>query len=523
MSQWIQTSVLYQIYPRSFYDSDSNGVGDLAGITAKLDYLRDLGIGAIWISPFYPSPMADFGYDISSYTDVDPIFGSLDDFNALLAAAHDRDIRVMIDFVPNHTSDEHPWFVESKSSRNNPKRDWYVWRDKQPDGSLPNNWLAHFGGPAWTLDEATGQYYLHSFLAKQPDLNWDNPEVRAAMANAVRYWMELGVDGLRVDAVNWLSKDPQMRDDPIDPNYTGANPYKTLLHTYSSMGPHLYEYLRDIEAVIKDFDDRFMIVESYPDIIGDQSHYLSFYRELDPSAAAAFNFEAISLPWDPAVFRASLGAFIPKLRPGDTAVYSFGNHDRQRLASRFGKEHTRTAAVLLLTLPGAPIIYYGDEIGMHDVAIPTDKIQDPFEVNNPGHGFGRDPVRTPMQWTDGKNAGFSAVDPWLPVSADYVTNNVALDQTNPRALLHLYRQLLRLRSSTPALQNGTFELIDLHPDVLAYRREHDNQMVVVALNFSSQPVEITSGQKQLLLSTHDRVSFDGSLQPQEGIILTSDN
>ncbi len=522
MTHWINNTVLYQIYPRSFYDSDNNGVGDIAGISAKLDYIKDLGVGAIWISPFYPSPMADFGYDISDYKDIDPIFGSLDDFKVLLGKAHERDIKVVIDFVPNHTSDEHTWFKESRSSRTDPKRDWYVWRDSNPDGSLPNNWMAHFGGPAWTLDEATGQYYMHSFLAKQPDLNWDNPEVRQAMADTVRYWMELGVDGLRVDAINWLSKDQQLRDDPTDPNYIGANPYKALLHTYSSMGPHLYEYLRDIEAVIKDFDDRFMIVESYPDITGDQSHYLSFYRELDPKATAAFNFEAIHLLWDPAAFRDSLNAFVPKLRPGDTAVYSFGNHDRQRLASRFGKQNTRAAALFLLTLPGAPIIYYGDEIGMHDVPIPTEQIKDPFEVNNPGHGFGRDPVRTPMQWTDDKYAGFSTAAPWLPVSADYATNNVALDSSNPRSLLHLYRQLLRLRRATPALQNGAMKVINLHPSVLAYTRTCDMQVYTIIINFSDQPVPIDSATGRLVIATRQQADFDGTLRPHEAVILTPD-
>ena len=519
MPHWIENTVLYQIYPRSYQDSNGDGIGDLPGIVTRLDYLRDLGIGAIWLSPFYPSPMKDFGYDISNYRDIDPIFGTLNDFKIVLKEAHRRGIHVMIDFVPNHTSDQHAWFQESRSSLHNPKRDWYVWRDGGENDAPPNNWRAHFGGPAWTRDNATGQYYLHSFLPEQPDLNWDNPEVRYAMADTVRYWMAMGVDGLRVDAVNWLSKDPQLRDDPVDPHYTGDNHYKALLHTYSSMGPHLYEYLRDIEAVIKEFDDRFMIVESYPDISGDQSHYLSFYRELDPRHAAPFNFEGISLPWDAAAFRESLREFTSKLRPGDTAVYSFGNHDKPRLASRFGKQHTRIAAILLMTLPGAPIIYYGDEIGMHDVEIPVNQIHDPFELNNPGHGLGRDPERTPMQWKSTYTAGFTRGEPWLPIADDYKTNNVERNQQNPRSLLHLYKQLLRLRTDTPGLRKDSLEILDLHPDVLAYKR---GNAATIVLNFSDHTVALPLLTTSIALSTAGCTQFDGQLQPHEGIILTPD-
>lgn len=523
MTHWIRNSVLYQIYPRSFYDTNRDGVGDMAGITEKLPYLQELGIGAIWISPFYPSPMKDFGYDISDYREVDPLFGDLSDFKTLLTEAHSRNIKVVIDFVPNHTSDQHAWFAESRSSLDNPKRDWYTWRDAAADGSPPNNWLAHFGGPAWTKDETTGQYYLHSFLPEQPDLNWDNPEVRKAMADTVRYWLEMGVDGLRVDAINWLSKDKAMRDDPIDPTYSGPNPYKALIHTYSSMGPHLYRYLRDLEEAVKEFDDRFMVVESYPDISGDQSHYLSFYRELDPSATAPFNFEGISLPWNAAAFRTSLSDFTHKLRSGDTAVYSFGNHDKPRLASRFGAEHTRTAAMLLLTLPGAPIIYYGDEIGMHDVKILSTQAHDPFELNNPGKGLGRDPERTPMQWSDHEYAGFSTSKPWLPVADDYVSTNVEQSEHTADSLLTLYKKLLELRKTIPALRSTDFKIIDTHPEVLSYERRDDQGVYTVHLNFTQTPLSVGSDASVLVISTENRSEFDGTLLPYEGVVLTSDN
>ena len=521
MTHWIHNTVLYQIYPRSFYDHNGDGVGDLAGITDKLSYLQELGVGAIWISPFYPSPMKDFGYDISDYKDVDPLFGNLDDLKILLDEAHARGIKVVIDFVPNHTSDQHAWFQEARSSLDNPKRDWYTWRKPAADGTPPNNWLAHFGGPAWTKDELTGEYYLHSFLAEQPDLNWDNPEVRKAMADTVRYWLEMGVDGLRVDAINWLSKDKAMRDDPIDPAYTGPNPYKALIHTYSSMGPHLYEYLRDLEDAVKEYDDRFMIVESYPDISGDQSHYLSFYRELDPSATAPFNFEGISLPWNAAAFRASLSDFTHKLRSRDVAVYSFGNHDKPRLASRFGSEHTRTAAMLLLTLPGAPIIYYGDEIGMRDVEISADQAHDPFELNNPGKGLGRDPERTPMQWSHQKYAGFSTTTPWLPISSDYESVNVDQNERSETSLLTLYKRLLEARKTIPAVRSNDFKIIDTHPEVLSYERRDDENVYTVLLNFSDQPVELQQSTHALLFSTIDRDDYDGKLSPYEGVILSS--
>src|SRR3989344_757895 len=523
---WIHDTVLYQIYPRSFYDSDDNGVGDLNGIAAKLDYLVELGIGPILISPCYPSPMADFGYDVSNYQDVDPVFGTLDDFRALKDQAHSRGIKVIVDFVPNHTSDEHPWFIESRASRDSPKRDWYTWHEPQPDGTPPNNWQSLFGGSAWQLDKGTNQYYLHSFLAKQPDLNWDNPEVRSAMADNVRFWLEMGVDGIRVDAVNWLSKDEQLRDNPPNPDYEpaeGVDPYNAQIHTYSAMGSHIFDYLNVLQDVVKSYDDRFMIIESYPDHPGDHSHYLSFYRNLDQTVTAPFNFDAIGLPWSAQAFRSSIGSYMEKLRPGDTAIYSMGNHDQHRLATRFGQESCRTAAMMLLTLPGTPIIYYGDEIGMHDTHIPPEFVQDPFEKNNPGHNLGRDPERTPMQWSDAPHAGFTTAEPWLPISGDYTTNNVVRDLQNPRSLLTLYRELLQFRSTSDVLRYGNFELLDHHEDVFAYKRMYKEKILTILLNFSGNDVDVDISAQNLVFSTLETTEFGGSLKPHEAVILTSDN
>ncbi len=311
---WFRGSVMYQIYPRSFCDSNGDGVGDLPGIISKLDYLKgrpdSLGVDVIWLSPFYPSPMADFGYDVANHRDVDPVFGTLKDFKKLVADAHKRDIKVAVDFIPNHTSEEHPWFEQSRSSRDNNKRDWFVWAEPKPDGSPPNNWISVFGGPAWEFDEQTGQYYLHSFLKQQPDLNWRNPAVREAMLDNMKFWLDLGVDGFRVDAVAGLSKDKAMRDDPINPDFvphSGQNPYEQLIHKYSAEGHELFEYLRDMAAVVKSYPQRFMVTEFYPDEDGDvpaeTREYMKYYEHVDATVSAPLNFEGITTEWDATKFR----------------------------------------------------------------------------------------------------------------------------------------------------------------------------------------------------------------------------
>lgn len=349
---------MYQIYPRSFYDSNGDGIGDLPGIIEKLDYLAgtpdSLNVNTIWLSPFYPSPMADFGYDISDYCDVDATFGTLDDFKQLVTEAHKRNLKVLIDFVPNHTSDQHPWFVESKKSRDNPKQDWYVWKDPGPDGSLPNNWLSTFGGSAWEFDQARGQYYLHSFLKEQPDLNWDNPEVRNAMKDAVRFWLDLGIDGLRVDAVLYVSKDPEFRDDPLNPNPENWE-YATLLHKHSRRGPKLYVYLHELAETVKSYGDRFMITEAYFDVHGNINNYLDFYNNLDPNVCAPFNFEGIHMDWEAEQFQSLVDAVQGALASSHEPIYCLGNHDQPRIASRIGKPESKAALVMLLTLPGMPL------------------------------------------------------------------------------------------------------------------------------------------------------------------------
>lgn len=525
---WFRQAVLYQIYPRSFYDSNNDGIGDLNGITKKLNYLSgdsdSLGVSAIWISPFYPSPMADFGYDVSDYRGVDPIFGTLDDFKRLLKAAHQHHLKVIIDFVPNHTSDEHPWFKEARMSRDNPKRHWYVWRDPADGGSPPNNWLSEFGGPAWHYDESTGQYYLHSFLAKQPDLNWDNPEVRKAMNDSLRFWLDMGVDGFRVDAVLWLSKDPDWRDDPPHPDYhpDRDDPTASLNPIYSRRGPHLFEYLHEMAETIRAYPDTFMVTEAYPRQWDNTDAYLHFYENIDPEVSAPFNFEAISSPWDAKEFKHIIDNFQSSLKDGYLPIYCFGNHDQPRLAGRHGGGAARTAAMLQLTLPGMPVIYYGDELGMTDGEVPPNKVQDPFEKQVPGKGLGRDPERTPLLWNNKKNAGFTKGEPWLPVNPNYVDINIERQQIDPKSSLNLYRSLLKLRASSRALYSGDYSSLKTPDNVFGFHRQFRNERIKILLNFSDQtialPLKLASG-KPLLSTYLDRQITISQLRPNEGIIL----
>lgn len=486
--RWVEGALVYHIYPRSFADSNGDGIGDLQGIADHLDYLQQLNITAIWLSPFYPSPMADFGYDVANYTDVDPIFGTLGDFDGLLAAAHDRGIRVMVDLVPNHTSDEHPWFIESASSRDNDRADWYIWRDPvthadEPEvRRAPNNWRdALTGGSAWQWHEGRQQFYLHSFDVKQPDLNWTNPAVREAFKEVMRFWLDRGVDGFRVDAVPWLAKEPLMSDDSPNPEYVEGEDllYHALKHDNSRSWPAVYAYLSEMTEVLHEAPYRerqaFMVTEAYPEGHNPLMEYLSYYVGMDPLVSAPFIFEGLSLPWDATLWRRFLRSFhgaLHQIGPQCVASYAFGNHDQPRLASRLGEAVARSAAVLLLTLPGMAFLYYGDEIGMKNVPIPPERVQDPAAKGDPKSGIGRDPERTPMQWSADKSAGFSRSDPtWLPIAEDYTTRNVAAQESDPNSLLSLYKQLARLRSEAPAFQAGSLTVVEGHdPHVLAFVR-----------------------------------------------------
>jgi alpha-glucosidase len=469
--------------------------------------------------------MADFGYDVQNYTDVDPIFGDIHDIETLIAEAHAHSIKVILDFVPNHTSDEHPWFIESKSSLTNPKRNWYTWHEPNPDSSPPNNWLSVFGGPAWELSPETGQYYLHSFLAKQPDLNWDNPEVRQAMQQVMRFWLDKGIDGFRMDAIDWLSKDPDLRDDPVDENATGKKAgfdHASLRHTHSRDGIHLYERLNEMAEVLTDYTDKFMITEAHPETTDKITGYLRYYQGVNPYLSAPFNFEGIYLPWEAPRFRAFVDSFQSVMQSGYTPIYTVGNHDEARIASRIGPAAARTAALMLLTLPGMAFIYYGEELGMHDVPIPPEQVRDPFT----GAHHGRDPERTPMQWDASPHAGFSTAEPWLPVADDYQQINVAAEAADPASSLSLYKQLIRLRRQSKALSQGSYQSIDTLPGVFSYKRTYGTTELLVLLNFTADPQQVTIAglDGTVVLSTHlDAESAapheQVALRPHEGMII----
>jgi alpha-glucosidase len=531
--EWWQTGVIYQIYPRSFMDSNGDGVGDLRGVLARLDHLQWLGVDALWLSPIYPSPMADFGYDISDYCDVHPLFGNLADFDALLAEAHRRGLKVILDFVPNHTSDQHPWFKEARSSRTNAKRDWYIWRDPAPGGGPPNNWLSNFGGSAWQLDPATGQYYYHAFLKEQPDLNWRNPELRRAMHDVLRFWLDRGVDGFRVDVIWHIVKDEQFRDNPRNAEYRpGQNPHHEFVSTYEADQPEVHTIIAEMRQVLDAYPSRMMVGEVYLPV----ERLVTYYGEGGAGVHMPFNFQLVTMPWNARAIGEAVRRYEASLPAYGWPNWVLGNHDNHRIATRIGAAQARVAAMLLLTLRGTPTMYYGDEIGMHDVPIPPDRVQDPFEKNVPGLGLGRDPERTPMQWDGGPNAGFTrpGVRPWLPLSEDFAQTHVAAQRGQPGSILSLYRQLLALRRSEPALAYGTYHPVDAHQahdDVLAYRRRHGDREFLVVLNLSDHAMQIeTSGETdplrrgRIVLSTHlDRkdepIDRSLNLRPDEGLIV----
>ncbi len=529
MARWQDVNGIYQIYPRSFKDSNGDGIGDFMGITEQLDYLKgkpnSLGIDAIWVSPFYRSPMADFGYDVSDYYSVDPLFGDLEDFKVFLTEAHNREIKVMIDFVPNHTSSKHPWFAAARSGKNNPKRDWYIWRDGRADGSPPNNWLSVFGGSAWEFDKASGQYYMHSFLAEQPDLNWENPEVRDAMADVLNFWLSLGVDGIRADAVRWIAKDHKFRDNPPNPAYIeGTDPYHTQIQRYSRFGPNLPKYLHVMTDVVERYPDRIILFEDYIDTDIDASEQYAEFYSINPKVAAPFNFEGINTPYNAEAFRKHINWFQKFAGTDMRPFYCFGNHDTPRLVSRVGVKQARLLGLMQLMLPGIPVIYYGEEIGMRDVGMEKRDIHDPFEKQVPLRGLGRDPERTPMQWEKGVNAGFTEGKPWLPVAIDAKTVNVETELRDPRSFLAMYHILLELRRSSAIRMGQYSEWAGTCETVFGFIRKSEFDELLILMNMSDRPSEcLEEVDGEILYSTHDiqdlAVKNMITLAPHQGVII----
>ena len=524
-ASWWQRGVIYQIYPRSFQDSNGDGIGDLDGIRTRLDHLVALGVDAIWISPIYPSPMADFGYDISDYCGIDPIFGTLADFDRLLAEAHARGLRVILDFVPNHSSDRHPWFVESRSSRDNPKRDWYLWRDPAPDGGPPNNWLANFGGSAWEFDAATGQYYYHAFLKQQPDLNWRNPALRAAMFDALRFWLDRGVDGFRVDVIWLLVKDDQFRDNPPNPAWQPHQPgIDRLLQLYSADRPETLGIVAEMRAVIDAYPERVLIGEIYLPL----ARLVAYYGRQSEGVNLPFNFALIFAAWNAQDLARIVAEYEAALPPGGWPNWVLGNHDQKRIATRIGPAQARVAAMLLLTLRGTPTLYYGDELGLENVPIPPDRVQDPWERNEPGLGLGRDPARTPMPWDGSPGAGFTTGTPWLPLNPDHATRNVAALSADDRSILTLHRRLLALRRAEPALAFGEWLAVRSEGTVFAFERRHEGRRILVALNLghAAQTLALPSDAPRgtVLLATGlgragEAVARQLALGPDEGLVV----
>ncbi|MDX2170976.1 MAG: alpha-amylase family glycosyl hydrolase [Deltaproteobacteria bacterium] len=535
---WWRHAVFYEIYVRSFQDTDGDGVGNLAGITQRLDYLNDgtprsLGVDALWLTPINPSPMYDFGYDVSDYCAVDPLFGDLADLDRLIAEAHARGIRVILDLVPNHSSHEHAWFVESRASRTAAKRDWYIWRDPAPDGGPPNNWVASFGGPAWTLDAATGQYYLHSFLAEQPDLNWRNPEVVAAMREVLRFWLARGVDGFRVDVIHKMIKDDQFRDNP-PPDESDPHPLRDYFgqqHIWDHDRPEVHDIIRDWRQVLEAHGERMMVGEVY---LLEPARVAAYHGADNDELPLAFNFAFQWTPWDADLFRQRVEEVEQLWPAGAQPTYVLSSHDAPRHRTRFDDHdapspgasvhpapRARLAALLLLTLRGTPFLYYGEEIGMRDGEIPPERLCDPLGKRFPG--LGRDPERTPMQWDASPYAGFSSAPPWLPLAADAATVNVAAQIDDPRSLLSFYRRVIWWRKQSPALLDGALRVLDGPPDTFVYLREHDDQRLAVALNFAAEPRTVAlPGAGRTVLSTDPSRDSSGdtfTLAAYEGVVV----
>lgn len=485
-SSWWQNGIIYQVYPRSFQDSNGDGVGDLKGILHRLGYLQWLGVNAIWMSPVFQSPMKDFGYDISDYLNIDPIFGDMADFDALITAIHQRGMKLIIDFVPNHTSDQHPWFIESRSSVDNPKRDWYIWQPAREEGSPPNNWLSMFGGSAWQWDEPTKAYYYHAFLKEQPDLNFRNPDVLNAMLDIMRFWLNKGVDGFRVDVIWHLIKDKLLRDNPANPDYTPQMAdYDSLLPVYSTDQPEVHQVVSRMRQLLDQYDQRMMIGEIYLPV----DKLVVYYGTAESRGAhLPFNFLLIQTPWNAKQIAALIDKYEGLLPADGWPNWVLGNHDQPRIASRIGLQQARVAAMLLLTLRGTPTIYYGDELGMADVVIPAGEIRDPQGLNMPDKNLSRDPARTPMPWSKNPNGGFTNGKPWLRLDTSHETINVDCEKQDPASMLALYKDLIALRQQEPALYAGNYIPVYSDQQLIAYQRENeDADSFLVVLNLTHQP------------------------------------
>ena len=494
---WWRGAVIYQIYPRSFLDTDGDGVGDLPGIIERLDYVASLGVEAIWIAPFFRSPMADFGYDIADYRDVDPLFGTLEDFDRLLGKAHTLGLKLMIDQVLSHTSAEHEWFKQSRSDRDNPKADWYVWADARADGTPPNNWLSLFGGSAWQWEPRRRQYYLHNFLASQPDLNFHHPDVRAAVLANMKFWLDKGVDGLRLDAINFCFHDRQLRDNPAKPEekrigrgFSPDNPYAFQYHYYNNTQPENLDFLGELRALLDGYPGAAALGEiSSEDSLATMAEYTRGRR-----LHMGYSFELLTDDFSASYIRSTVENLEAQMRD-DWPCWAISNHDVMRVVSRWGGAHPSKRLANLLTamvcsLRGSVCVYQGEELGLTEAELPFDALQDPYGIAFWPNFKGRDGCRTPIPWTDGEHAGFSAATPWLPVPQQHRALAVTRQEADPHSVLHGFRAFMHWRRQQPALRWGDIAFLDTAEPVLAFTRSFAGDTLLAAFNLADADVEI---------------------------------
>ena len=512
---WWRDGIIYQIYPRSFADSNHDGIGDLVGIINKLDYLSDLGIDAIWLSPIFPSPDVDFGYDVANYTDIDPKFGTMADFENLVMAAKKRDIYIILDLVLNHTSNQHPWFIESKKSKENPYHDWYLWQDPKPNGDPPNNWQSVFGGSAWEFDPQVGQYYYHMFCDEQPDLNWRNPDVHKQMMDIFHFWLNKGVKGFRLDVFNVYFKDLEFKDNPSQIRIRAFDCQK---HIYDVSQPEMFPLIQEIRTILDEYQDTYVVGETF---LASPTQTAAYCGQ--DKLHAAFNFDFASNRWHPKRFLRSAQNWYQALADDAWPNNFLSNHDMHRAATRYclGEDDRRAkvAGALLLTLKGTPYLYYGEEIGLRDIPIrKKSDIKDPVGQTFWPFYKGRDGCRAPMQWQNQPNAGFSSGEPWLPVHADYPDRNVEQQMTDPNSLLNFIKIIIQIRKAEPALQRGDFQPLTEDPhQILAYYRTLQDDQVLVVLNFSIRELifDLPGGNWRSLLDEETQTNGFIALKPYD--------
>ena len=521
---WWKDGVIYQIYPRSFYDSNGDGIGDIRGIIEKIDYLEYLGIDAVWLSPINRSPMDDFGYDIKDYRRIESIFGTEADFDELIKIFHEKNIKIIFDLVMNHTSSSHLWFVESRSSKTNPKRDWYIWQ-KAHRGKYPNNWRAAFGGRAWEYDKITGEYYLHSFLKQQPDINWRNNDLRNAVFDDIKFWLDRGIDGFRLDVVNWFIKDEKLRNNPYTIGYS-PRIYDMQNHIYDRNRPETHDVLKDFRKLLDSYPERMSVGEVFSPPPGDARLSSEFIGNGKDQLDMAFDFSLMYVKWNAKAFYKKISTWLELVPADGWPCHVLSNHDQSRQASRFYKkkytdDRCRILAVLLLTLKGTPFIYYGEEIGMRDGKISRSKLRDPLGKKYWPFFKGRDPERTPMQWQNSDNAGFTSGIPWLPLNSDYWKRNVYKQIHEKNSLLNLYKFLIELRRKENSLRRGEILFLEKgESGIISYTRGDEFEIV---LNFENRVKQYfpRSHDAEIVFSTDafSKVTESKILNPYEAVIL----